>query len=290
MASSGLRPSGLPVGTEQAGRELWLWKVPAFVSDSWSAARPGADLGRLTVKVYPGGPQSRPPAINVVVGPEALAQAPGGLSGPTDYEVNVTEVPPTQIFSEVMRKRHRDEEEEEGSSCAVFGGGATAVGTVTAEGFVARKGDMRPVRVEQKYRNLVRARMEGSLDRTAIRAMGAHESQRLGHKANKAPGGGAMPYAATLAGSRSHARPKGKKVGVDTDFGALEASLFVAYDEKELWSLKDLSDRLQKPAHVVREVLDKIASQWREGAEAGWRLRPEYRATGMQPNTASNSS
>ena len=282
MSSSGRRPPGLPLGTENADRELWLWKIPTFVSDAWTAARPGAELGRVMLKVHPRGLTPCPPVVSVFMSPEARAPEVA-LAGPTDYEVHLTEAPPTQIFSEVMRKRRRDEDGEGGAiSAAIFGGGAITMGTVTAEGLVALKGDMRPLKVEQRYRDLVRARMEGSLDRNTVRAMGATESQRLGHKANKTPGAPSLPPTSILASSRARARAEVKKVGVDTDLEALEASLFLAYDEKELWSLKELSFRLQKPANLVRSALEKIASQWREGADAGWRLRPEYRASNIE--------
>ena len=39
------KPSSRPLDVTRATREVWLVKVPNYMSDIWSKAEPGADLG-----------------------------------------------------------------------------------------------------------------------------------------------------------------------------------------------------------------------------------------------------
>lgn len=46
------KPSARPLDVSRATREVWLVKVPNYLSDIWSKTEPGADLGLMRDASY----------------------------------------------------------------------------------------------------------------------------------------------------------------------------------------------------------------------------------------------
>ena len=52
MSEKSSKPAPRPLDVTRATREVWLVKVPNYLSDMWSKAEPGAELGVMRDASY----------------------------------------------------------------------------------------------------------------------------------------------------------------------------------------------------------------------------------------------
>lgn len=97
MASKLSEIEAEPLELSRAGREVWLAKVPHFVSEAWrSPASGAADVGRLRMVVDPTAEPGTPAAAPQVTGcfylpyqPSSQKYAPVGIGTLVNWEVRV---------------------------------------------------------------------------------------------------------------------------------------------------------------------------------------------------------
>ncbi len=135
------KPSDKDLDLNNAGRGVWLVKVPNYISDRWRSAKEGSQLGKLTITRRPNNPK---PAVDFTLSEEVAAARSDKDKAGKPKEVGQA-VPLGRTNKEVPKEHKFVVQSVAAQSLAVFShvsgskGGAAAekeaaAATATAEG------------------------------------------------------------------------------------------------------------------------------------------------------------
>eukprot|EP00013_Stygamoeba_regulata_P010604 CAMPEP_0177670742 /NCGR_PEP_ID=MMETSP0447-20121125/24272_1 /TAXON_ID=0 /ORGANISM="Stygamoeba regulata, Strain BSH-02190019" /LENGTH=216 /DNA_ID=CAMNT_0019177967 /DNA_START=222 /DNA_END=872 /DNA_ORIENTATION=- len=142
-----------------------------------------------------------------------------------------------------------------------------ASGALSVEGRVEKKGELKPVELTQQYRELCKERTHNvrALKRTTLPTDG-----RLVDAEGIYPKMLGLPQHMQKRNTVIDKRERMDRV-------LLENKLFALFEEKQLWSLRDLINATNQPAVWLREVLAQISFQNKQMPNKNlYELKPEY--------------
>ncbi|GBG62670.1 hypothetical protein CBR_g31689 [Chara braunii] len=211
-------------------------KVPSFVAEMWRKAPTGDnELGRVRFSFDPLAPKEPPEFMIQLAGAEAAGV-------PKEYSLNFTsDMLNMHVFSE------------------------TPQGTVSVDGRVDRKFDMKPVGGEE-YWKLCRERHDRSM--TRLRQIQWTEKRNI----LPVPGAGLDKK----LGRVKLGSTEGKRIRQDRN--DLEDVVFKLFDEQSFWPLKQLVQKTQQPVAFLKEVLNDLCIYNKRGQHQGmYEMKPEYK-------------
>lgn len=290
MASAKGGDGGGEFDLSRADQGVWLMKVPHFVSDRWkemvdkptaaagaagagaaaAGAGAGAIVGRIRMAFDPlnatgeGGQASTQFTMRLEL--PAAADSSSAAAIPGEYRLAFApDHVPMHVFSE------------------------SSHGRVALEGRVEHKFDMQPPSCDEGYRRMLQTReRKWNTPKRTIKMM---DSSRPSRSNLPMPGTVAntkrKPPSSTLPAFASGSRGVGvggasaadnKRVRGSRE--TVEGRLFVLFEERPFWTLRQLVDATQQPQQFLKEVLGDICVYNKRGPNQGlYELKPEYKHT-----------
>ncbi|GAQ90045.1 Transcription initiation factor IIF beta subunit [Klebsormidium nitens] len=237
-----------PLELSRAGREVWLAKVPHFVSEAWrSPASGAADVGRLRMVVdptaEPGTPAAAPQMTVHVTGNEAAAM-------PREFQLNIhSGFAPMQLFSESTQ------------------------GQVAVEGRITAKFDMQPRSVDAAYHRLFQDRVIKATSKTRYSQV-LDEDRRTGTTIIPINDERAKGLAPLAPGAKKSDTRRARDLSTDD----LRDLLFSLFERKQRWTLKDLVAETRQPHSFLKEVLNDVAVYNKRGEFQGsYELKADFK-------------
>jgi transcription initiation factor TFIIF subunit beta len=250
--SSSSKQPARALDVSRATREVWLVKVPNYLSDVWSKAEPGAELGVMRDSSTTGRLQ-----VSFTVAPELLqkAQAEIGVEIPAEHRVHMQNTSSQSLctFSEEV-------------------GVAGGCGQLMAEGKVSQRADIQPPSSE------VYMKLKGHQFRAA------EKTKNTAQQLDRAPASVYKPrsHQKEYADHEKKKKEAGKRAKDDRE--VVLDLIFSAFQQHEYYNFKDLVQKTQQPVSYLREILKEVCQYSVKAPHRNmWHLKPEYRH--YQPKT-----
>lgn len=232
-----------------AGRGVWLVKVPKYISQRWDKAPGNIEAGRLKIKKTPG----EKPQITFTLS-EAIMCLEKDDNIPKEHKFFVNAIPSQTlgVFSQVTPTADSDSIIPETEKLCL-------------EGKVIQKAECRPI-ASDKYMKLKKnlfmkasqpARQMKQLDKAVINYKPVATHQHL------------VDY-------EVRKKTEGKKSRDDKD--KVMDVLFAAFEKHQYYNIKDLVRITQQPVVYLKEILGEVCNYNLKNPHKNmWELKPEYR-------------
>ncbi|CAJ0586401.1 unnamed protein product, partial [Mesorhabditis spiculigera] len=249
------------VDCKQAGKKVWLVKVPRYLSEIWEA-NAGSEVGKL-VTTGNGNNGVKLISRKDLVIPEGLSTAPStsiaskkmapGPSIPEEHTF-IIKNDNEQSLAVLAEDKAGMEERAQIQS-----------GKLSIEGVVVQKAECRPPN------NLSYLRLKiGQIEKSG-------QPKRHVIQIGKA----AMKYKPISVHAEEANRNKQKKEGIKAvraDRDVLRQTLFHAFEKHQYYKLNDLTQLTNQPHGWIKEILNEIAVYNTAPPHKNmWELKPEYR-------------
>jgi transcription initiation factor TFIIF subunit beta len=243
-----------PLDVTRATREVWLVKVPNYLSNMWSKAEPGADLG-----VMRDASTKERLKVTFTVAPDLIKkeQADIGVEIPAEHKVQMqnTSLQSLSTFSEEV-------------------GVADGRGLLAAEGKVNQRADIQPVSSE------VYMKLKGH----QFRAAG--KTKNTAQQLERAPTTLYKPRSQQKEYAEHDRRKKEAGKRAKDDREVVLDLIFSAFQQHEYYNFKDLVQKTQQPVSYLREILKEVCHYSVKAPHRNmWHLKPEYRHYQPKPES-----
>jgi len=244
-----------------AGRGVWLVKVPKFIADRWSKAEASSEVGKLKIMRNPGAK----PDVRITLADNICAP----MTGLNETEkLNMVRLSAT---SQVIPKEHKFTVSNIArQTLGVFshtpGDQVAALpDKLSVEGKVVQKAECRPIQsksyMDIKKEAIAKAgeprRRVIQLDKhvTAYKPISNHASNIQYEKQKK---------------------EQGKKMRDDKE--KVQEILFALFEKHQYYNIKDLVTETRQPAAYLKEILKEVCNYNVKNPHKNmWELKPEYR-------------
>lgn len=234
-----------------AGRGVWLVKVPKYIANKWEKAPGNIEVGKLKITKNPG--QKAEVSLRLSEAVLALKE-PGEEDIPKQHRLDVTTVTKQMlgVFSHVTPS---------GSSDAIV----PETEKLYMEGRIVQKLECRPyadncymkLKLESIKKASVPPRQVQQLDRVVQNFKPVSD-----HKHN-------IEYA-------EKKKAEGKKMRDDKD--AVLDMLFAAFEKHQYYNIRDLVKITRQPIVYLKEILNEVCNYNLKNPHRNmWELKPEYR-------------
>ncbi|XP_043258972.1 general transcription factor IIF subunit 2 isoform X1 [Colletes gigas] len=258
-----------------AGRGVWLVKVPKYIANKWEKAPGNIEVGKLKITKNPG----QKAEVSLKLSEAVLAlKEPGEEEIPKQHRLDVTTVTKQMlgVFSHVMRKFPTDISRTIYSKIyfvSVYSFLASnnsdsivpETEKLYMEGRIVQKLECRPyadncymkLKLQSIKRASVPQRQVQQLDRVVQNFKPVSD-----HKHN-------IEYA-------EKKKAEGKKMRDDKD--AVLDMLFAAFEKHQYYNIKDLVKITRQPIVYLKEILNEVCNYNLKNPHRNmWELKPEYR-------------
>jgi len=238
------KPHTSRLDVKKENTATWLVKVPQWLAELWSAQTEHTDLGQVQIMTDPKDGKYKEAFLYL---PEKTGNVPCKV-----FRMKTANImKPMKIFSEDLE------------------------GNVAAEGSVKYKFDLEPVDKTTFRKSLVGyaaqrdARNEKSniLPRTKVLDRGPN---KLNERKNE--------FTNNLTGDKRKRDPQAVPERRERlDKTLLMELIFSCFEEKELWTLKELNERCKQPVNWLKDVLAQVCQYNNKGQNKKmYELKPEY--------------
>ncbi|XP_076752378.1 transcription factor TFIIFbeta isoform X1 [Xylocopa sonorina] len=257
-----------------AGRGVWLVKVPKYIANKWEKAPGNIEVGKLKITKNPG--QKAEVSLRLSEAVLALKE-PGEEEIPKQHRLDVTTVTKQMlgVFSHVTRKSryykhilHNVNIDKRLLNVAASSSSDSIVPETEKlymEGRIVQKLECRPyadncymkLKLQSIKRASVPQRQVQQLDRVVQNFKPVSD-----HKHN-------IEYA-------EKKKAEGKKMRDDKD--AVLDMLFAAFEKHQYYNIKDLVKITKQPIVYLKEILNEVCNYNLKNPHRNmWELKPEYR-------------
>ncbi|XP_011642249.1 general transcription factor IIF subunit 2 isoform X1 [Pogonomyrmex barbatus] len=254
-----------------AGRGVWLVKVPKYIANKWEKAPGNIEVGKLKITKHPG----QKAEVSLKLSEAVLAlKEPGEGEIPKQHRLDVTTVTRQMlgVFSHVARKFNEISKFNTFSAILIdFTATASSDAIIPEteklfmEGRIVQKLECRPyadncymkLKLESIKRASVPQRQVQQLDRVVQNFKPVSD-----HKHN-------IEYA-------EKKKAEGKKMRDDKD--AVLDMLFAAFEKHQYYNIRDLVKITRQPIVYLKEILNEVCNYNLKNPHRNmWELKPEYR-------------
>eukprot|EP01027_Heterolobosea_sp_BB2_P006809 GEZU01010226.1.p1 GENE.GEZU01010226.1~~GEZU01010226.1.p1 ORF type:complete len:267 (+),score=67.20 GEZU01010226.1:69-869(+) len=239
--------------------KVWLVKIPEFIANEWSKIKEdNVELGKVIIEKIPD--SNEPPKITLKIS-DKLAAASGHVKE-CAMEIK-SQPPPIYIIS--------SEKDNDQVKQSLFG--------TVEQSFIVK-----PSAVSEAYGALVRTRsVETNKKVRATMATGDEARARFLKPTSNTP---------KLSEKRDRAAAKQvveKRQRIEKD--ELENMLFKAFESKQYWSLKELTEYTSQPVTFLKEILNELCILHKSGKhKSKYELKPEYQTKQHPPEEQQEDS
>ncbi|XP_075219556.1 general transcription factor IIF subunit 2-like [Lycorma delicatula] len=234
-----------------AGRGVWLVKVPKYIASRWEKAPGNLEVGKLKISKNPG--HKAQVSLNISESVMCLKE-PGEENIPRDYRLDVSLVTRQAlgVFSHFTPNSNADSIVPESEKLCL-------------EGKIVQKLDCRPyadscymkLKLESIKKASLPVRQVKQLDRIVQNYKPVSD-----HKHN-------IEY-------EERKKSEGKKARDDKEV-VLEM-LFAAFEKHQYYNIKDLVKKTRQPIVYLKEILKEVCNYNLKNPHKNmWELKPEYR-------------
>ncbi|XP_070158375.1 general transcription factor IIF subunit 2 isoform X1 [Polyergus mexicanus] len=255
-----------------AGRGVWLVKVPKYIANKWEKAPGNIEVGKLKITKNPG----QKAEVSLKLSEAVLAlKEPGEEEIPKQHRLDVTTVTRQMlgVFSHVTRKFDISLKFAVFSAISIINLTASASSDAIVpeteklfmEGRIVQKLECRPyadncymkLKLESIKRASVPQRQVQQLDRVVQNFKPVSD-----HKHN-------IEYA-------EKKKAEGKKMRDDRN--AVQDMLFAAFEKHQYYNIRDLVKITRQPIVYLKEILNEVCNYNLKNPHRNmWELKPEYR-------------
>ncbi|XP_026828628.1 general transcription factor IIF subunit 2 isoform X1 [Ooceraea biroi] len=259
-----------------AGRGVWLVKVPKYIANKWEKAPGNIEVGKLKITKNPG----QKAEVSLKLSEAVLAlKEPGEEEIPKQHRLDVTTVTRQMlgVFSHVIRKYDTISKSDvpltnvKTTTIVVFTASTSSDAIVPEteklfmEGRIVQKLECRPyadncymkLKLESIKRASVPQRQVQQLDRVVQNFKPVSD-----HKHN-------IEYA-------EKKKAEGKKMRDNKD--AVLDMLFAAFEKHQYYNIRDLVKITRQPIVYLKEILNEVCNYNLKNPHRNmWELKPEYR-------------
>ncbi|XP_015114332.1 general transcription factor IIF subunit 2 [Diachasma alloeum] len=234
-----------------AGRGVWLVKVPKYIANKWEKAPGNIEVGKLKITKNPG----HKAEVSLKLSEAVLAlKEPDEEDIPKQHRLDVSTVSHQTlgVFSHVAGSNNSDAVVPESEKLYM-------------EGRIVQKLECRP-NADNCYMNLKKE----SIKRASVPVRQIQQLDRVvqnfkpvsDHKHN-------IEYA-------EKKKAEGKKMRDDKD--AVMDMLFAAFEKHQYYNIKDLVKITRQPIVYLKEILNEVCNYNLKNPHRNtWELKPEYR-------------
>eukprot|EP01027_Heterolobosea_sp_BB2_P006810 GEZU01010227.1.p1 GENE.GEZU01010227.1~~GEZU01010227.1.p1 ORF type:complete len:295 (+),score=65.89 GEZU01010227.1:69-953(+) len=267
--------------------KVWLVKIPEFIANEWSKIKEdNVELGKVIIEKIPD--SNEPPKITLKIS-DKLAAASGHVK---ECAMEIKSQPPPiyiissekdndqgkpmfcspSIFIYYNMTNHRSPRFHQSSvKQSLFG--------TVEQSFIVK-----PSAVSEAYGALVRTRsVETNKKVRATMATGDEARARFLKPTSNTP---------KLSEKRDRAAAKQvveKRQRIEKD--ELENMLFKAFESKQYWSLKELTEYTSQPVTFLKEILNELCILHKSGKhKSKYELKPEYQTKQHPPEEQQEDS
>lgn len=277
MSSStgeGAGPSGKSSGSSghasneldctNAGRGVWLVKVPKYISQRWEKQKPMTEVGRLKITT---GAMAKPDIFfNLSEEIIKTELEPVGSTPSTATTTTTTSkvLPPIGEVRAIPAEHKFAISDIKQQTLAVFSQDDSSK-VLALEGHVVQKGECRPI-ANTHYM---------SLKRESIRK--ASQPSKVVQKIDRAVNN-FKPINVHKSEIENEQRKKaeGKKMRDDRDI--VKNTLFASFERHQYYNIKDLERITKQPVPYLKEILKEICNYNAKNPHKNmWELKPEFR-------------
>ncbi|XP_029661388.1 general transcription factor IIF subunit 2 isoform X1 [Formica exsecta] len=255
-----------------AGRGVWLVKVPKYIANKWEKAPGNIEVGKLKITKNPG----QKAEVSLKLSEAVLAlKEPGEEEIPKQHRLDVTTVTRQMlgVFSHVTRKFDTILKFAVFPAISIINLTASASSDAIVpeteklfmEGRIVQKLECRPyadncymkLKLESIKRASVPQRQVQQLDRVVQNFKPVSD-----HKHN-------IEYA-------EKKKAEGKKMRDDRN--AVQDMLFAAFEKHQYYNIRDLVKITRQPIVYLKEILNEVCNYNLKNPHRNmWELKPEYR-------------
>lgn len=236
--------TGREIDISQAGRGIWLMKVPNYLAAAWRDVATGTELGTIRISSRDSNADHKKLKVDFTLAKELATTAVEGIELPCEHRV-LTQDSVSQclcLFSE------------------------DSSGTLLAEGKVVQRADIQPTD------NSVYMKLK----RHQIKAAG--KTKFTAQALEKTPASVYKPKASHKEYDEHKQKQKelGKRARGDKD--TVLDLLFMAFQQHQYYNFKDLVVKTKQPPTYLKDILREVATyNTKQPHKNMWELKPEYR-------------
>ncbi|TGZ83306.1 transcription initiation factor IIF, beta subunit [Ascodesmis nigricans] len=279
-------------------RDIWLVKLPAFITERWKDIDDDEEITLGTVKIPPQSEHQDMTKLKLVLEKNDT----NGLDTPVEYDLQLTnlEVRNTYVFTEKDMPGYESRNTQKPGEPPIpsrllynqRGGGGEGGGKkdwknqrhqpyrkaipkrTALVGTARHEITMIPV-YNEEYRKFQHERQILE-DGPKYHTKRMHEDVRPNLLAAGTTGSAGKQFQQFIKPTQTARKatdPKAFRMSRQD----LQSSLFSCFQQHEYWSMKALRERLAQPEAYLKEVLDEIGIMHKSGSFSGkWSLKPEY--------------
>lgn len=219
-------------------RDVWLVKVPKYMASTWKNAPAKAQLGTLQV------PKDSKGKVKFIIDP-SLQKKDDASKLPTEHLLTLN---PLAYQKMVILSQTQDEK-------------------ISLEGDVKYRGELRPTG-DMSYMNL-----KTSLIKQAAKPTKVTQILDKAVTSYKPRGATQLAHEADLRRRKEETRRT-----IREDKEIVQGRLFVAFEKKQYYNIKDLERITSQSIPYLKEILKEICNYCSKGTHKNmWELKPEYR-------------
>ena len=245
-----------------AGRGVWLVKVPKYIAERWESAPGGVEVGKMKIQRR----SQQKPLVTLSMDDSLIIPMPDNKeleqknAIPKDHQILMRpDMQTLGVFSHTLGQPSASEEGEAGSS------GSGTPDKLALEGKIAQRAECRPI-ADKTYDHMKTAAIRSAIKPKNVAKMLKNPVNSYKPVSN---------HASNIAYDKRK-QSEGKKSRDDKDH-VIEI-LMSLFEKHQYYKINDLVKYTKQPVTYLKEILKEVCNYNMKNPHKNmWELKPEYR-------------